>query len=637
MSMIRRKKYVVLGAAMSVALATCGSGKLNTVNNDTYNTNYVVETTSQTMDDVTADTNEVAYTEKMLTDLSTSLDVKAKDVYKDETVYAFADNEGNIETVIVNEHLKNENGDAVLTDKTDLDNITNIKGYEEYSLDGDTITWEADGKDIYYQGTTDKELPVTVSVKYFLDGKEMAADEIAGKSGKVTIRYEYKNTATIDADGTKVKVPFVAITGLMLDEKFTNVTVVNGKSIEEGNSNIVIGYALPGMSENLGVDAEETGIPEYFEVTADVTDFSLEMGLTLVTSGSSIDIGGEIDFSMLDELIGTVADATGQLSDGSTELSDGASTLYAKMGEFVDGLTTMKAAVNLLSTNVDSLVDGVGKIDAGAQQINVGMTQLNTTLKTPMTDKEKQEIAQTVSSQFAPGTDNYNKIMTSVQSKLGTMETNIYKGLRYNADGSDSPLYSSLCLAGTQGGLTPEQSAAQADATLHSYAQAIASQAGAEVGNVVIAACTESASQGACLGVENTKKKIAESIQPLVVGASDLAAGTSELNSNMPALSDGIDKIVAGMGQLYAGATQLEQGAGKLSDGANTLMNGITTFNEQAVMGIVNAYNGDVKGFTDSVTAMFKAATEYDTFTLTDENKAATTKFIIKTEGVYAE
>lgn len=652
MSIKRKKKYIVLGAAMAVCVATCGSESFSAADRQDYEGEYVVETSSEenTADMVAHDSTEASYAEKILTDLGNSLELEEKDVYKDETVYAFADNQGNVNTVLVNEHLKNPKGAPVLTDKTDLKDITNLKGYEEFTLDGDIITWQAEGQDIYYQGTTDKELPVSVSVRYFLDGRELPADEMAGKSGKVTIRYEYTNKETITVDGTEVKVPFVAITGIMLDERFTNVSVVNGKSIQEGNTNIVLGYALPGMAENLGVDAASTGIPEYFEVTADVTDFSIEMGLTLVTSGSSFDVGGELDLSMMDQLMNTVEDAGGQLSDGSTQLSDGASTLYSKMGDFVDGLTTLKAAVNLLSTEVGNLVDGVGKIDAGAQQINVGMSTLDTTLNTPMTEQEKAEIAQAVGAQFAPGTAYYNQISSqAAQAFKNTMtSTEVVNSMSavliYEFDQNGNmvyengvPKYSALYLQLFSDGLSDEQIKAMLGQYAGALAQGVANKAAATIGDNVVAACSDSASQGAVLGAESAKKKIAASIQPLVDGASDLAAGTNELNGSMPKLTDGIAKLLAGINKLAAGASQLEDGAGQLSEGATTLMEGINTFNEQAVESIVNAYNGDVKVFAENVSAMVKAATEYDTFTLIDEGKAGTTKFIIKTEGVYAE
>ena len=123
---------------------------------------------------------------------------------KVETVYVTADASGSVNDVIVSEWLKNATASSELTDTTELKDIVNVKGDESFTENGDgTVTWNADGSDIYYQGTTDKELPVDMKITYTLDGKEISPADLAGKSGKVTIRFEYENKAkqTVDVDG----------------------------------------------------------------------------------------------------------------------------------------------------------------------------------------------------------------------------------------------------------------------------------------------------------------------------------------------------------------------------------------------------------------------------------------------------
>lgn len=110
--------------------------------------------------------------------------------------------------------------------------------------------WDAEGNDIYYQGSTTKALPVDVSVSYKLDGKTMSAKEIAGKSGRVTIRFDYKNNQyeMVDIGGKKEKiyVPFAMLTGIELDDdKFSNVEVTNGKVVNDGTMTVVAGLAFP--------------------------------------------------------------------------------------------------------------------------------------------------------------------------------------------------------------------------------------------------------------------------------------------------------------------------------------------------------------------------------------------------------
>ena len=113
---------------------------------------------------------------------------------KEQTVYVNADENGNSQDVIVSNWLKNQGNEQELTDKTNLTDIQNVKGDETFEQKSDgTIVWNTDGGDIYYQGKTQEELPVSVKLTYYLDGKEISAKDLAGKSGKLKIRIDYEN------------------------------------------------------------------------------------------------------------------------------------------------------------------------------------------------------------------------------------------------------------------------------------------------------------------------------------------------------------------------------------------------------------------------------------------------------------
>ncbi len=137
---------------------------------------------------------------------------------KAETVYVMADASGAANEIIVSEWLRNQRGASVLEDFSNLTDIENVEGYEEFTKNSDgSLTWQADGADIYYQGKTDAKLPVGVSLSYKLDGKEIAADELAGKSGRVTIRFDYTNNLTaetmVNGKEETIAVPFAMISG----------------------------------------------------------------------------------------------------------------------------------------------------------------------------------------------------------------------------------------------------------------------------------------------------------------------------------------------------------------------------------------------------------------------------------------
>ena len=115
---------------------------------------------------------------------------------KEETVYVKTDANGEEKTVIVSDWLKNFSGEAKIKDATDLTDVENVKGNETYKRGKkDSITWNANGKDIYYQGTSDKNLPVSMKVTYYLDGKEISPDDLAGKTGHLKMEVKYTNTS----------------------------------------------------------------------------------------------------------------------------------------------------------------------------------------------------------------------------------------------------------------------------------------------------------------------------------------------------------------------------------------------------------------------------------------------------------
>ena len=210
---------------------------------------------------------------------------------KDETVYVIAGADGSVKKIIVSDWIKNALGSSSLTDKSELGDVTNVKGDESYTMNGDNLrVWDAAGNDIYYRGNIDKDIPVKLSVSYTLDGKAISAADIAGKSGKVTIRFDYENrqyeTVSIDGKEEKIYVPFAMLTGILLDnDNFTNVEVSNGKYINDGDRTAVVGIALPGMAENLALKGENAEvIPDYVEIKADVKNFELQNTVTIATN-----------------------------------------------------------------------------------------------------------------------------------------------------------------------------------------------------------------------------------------------------------------------------------------------------------------------------------------------------------------
>ena len=478
-----KSKYIVRVVAGVLTIALVGTGiGATAVFAEKDSTAVTAEADSTT--DSSKDADDIA--DKLMDSVS----LKDNDADKDESVYLISDANGNVNKTIVVDHLKNKDKKDTLEDASNLSDIENVKGKEKFTQSGDKLTWQAGGKDIYYQGTATAEPPVTQKVTYYLDGKEISPEDLAGKSGKVKIRFDYTNTTsyteTVNGEKQTVSVPFAAVTGLVLGDGFENIEVTNGKAEVSDSSSVVLGYALPGLKNSLGIKDKDldgdVNIPEYMEMTADVENFSMPAAMTFVVNASDYVSTDGIDTSDLDDMINDLKDASTQLQDGSKTLAegtdtlaDGLSTLQNKLGTFAsgvgtlqsglktytDGVSTLSGGLNTLGNSTGALVSGADKLNSGAGQLasgsatlkdrlksytdgaselQAGINKLYNTLDAGLTDKQKAKIQKTA----------VESVQDSFKGETGvTVQKTIYAGLRYQTDDNgnvigDGDLYTSL-------------------------------------------------------------------------------------------------------------------------------------------------------------------------------------------------
>ena len=398
-----KSKYIVRVVAGVLTIALVGTGIGATAVFAEKNSTAVTAEADSTTDS-SKDADDIA--DKLMDSVS----LKDNDADKDESVYLISDANGNVNKTIVVDHLKNKDKKDTLEDASNLSDIENVKGKEKFTQSGDKLTWQAGGKDIYYQGTATEEPPVTQKVTYYLDGKEISPEDLAGKSGKVKIRFDYTNTTsyteTVNGEKQTVSVPFAAITGLVLGDGFENIEVTNGKAEVSDSSSVVLGYALPGLKDSLGIKDKDldgdVNIPEYMEMTADVKNFLMPAAMTFVVNASDYVSTDGIDTSDLDDMINDLKDASTQLQDGSKTLAegtdtltDGLSTLQSKLGTFAsgvgtlqsglktytDGVSTLSGGLNTLGNSTGALVSGADKLNDGAGQLASGSATLKDGLK----------------------------------------------------------------------------------------------------------------------------------------------------------------------------------------------------------------------------------------------------------------
>lgn len=534
-----KSKYIVRVVAGVLTIALVGTGiGATAVFAEKDSTAVTAEADSTT--DSSKDADDIA--DKLMDSVS----LKDNDADKDESVYLISDANGNVNKTIVVDHLKNKDKKDTLEDASNLSDIENVKGKEKFTQSGDKLTWQAGGKDIYYQGTATEEPPVTQKVTYYLDGKEISPEDLAGKSGKVKIRFDYKNTTsyteTVNGEKQTVSVPFAAITGLVLGDGFENIEVTNGKAEVSDSSSVVLGYALPGLKDSLGIkDGDLDGdvnIPEYMEMTADVKNFSMPAAMTFVVNASDYVSTDGIDTSDLDDMINDLKDASTQLQDGSKTLAegtdtltDGLSTLQSKLGTFAsgvgtlqsglktytDGVSTLSGGLNKLNSNVPTLSNGITTLNSSAKSLNDGVALLNATVSAKFTDSEKKTLLDQVHSTLE---SQKSEIEKQAQTTVASQKTAIQKQAQSAVDlqKTDIQKQAQSTVADQKEDIEKKAQAAVDDQKeqIKSVAAETVKQQETEIKNQAASAVEQEFTSGKTDYITNEAKKQLASIKPVI-------------------------------------------------------------------------------------------------------------------------
>ena len=623
----------------------------------------------------------------------------AQKISKDESVYVNADESGATTKITVSNWLKNAGINGTINDESDLKDIQNVKGDETFTQNGDDVQWSAGSNDIYYQGTTDKELPVGVEIKYELDGKEIAAKDLLGQSGKLKITVSYtnksKSTQTINGEKQEMYTPFVMATGIILpDDKFSNVEVDDGKIINEGSNNIVVGFGMPGMAESLDLDEDAADkLPEGFTVTADVTDFSIGNTITFASPSilSDLELDDIDDLDDLENKLEKLVDSSEDLVDGSKKLSnkmgeledkfddyqDGEKSLNKGIKDLVNGGATLKKGVKDYTDGVDTLAKGTQKYVNGAKQITDGNQKLYEAVKDmPSSYKEFSDglqaytkgvdtLADTkTAKQLTDGADAVTAGIGTLNENLGKLESSYdnYKlladGLKAQAAQISDPTQKATILAyvqkleelyqGQKASVGALVSATNKESTLKSGA----SQVAAGIKKVMTGAQTLS---GNSATLRSADQKLTSSIATLTASVKKLSEGSKTLSSNdrkllagakkilkaSKSVKSGSDKLINGANKLKKGSNKLHKatgkvsdGIGKLSDGADDLYEGMDKFDQKGIQKLNNVYEDDIKTLKTRLEKLTDMSKDYTNFSGLSKGMDGKVKFVIETAEV---
>ena len=544
---------------------------------------------------------------------------------KEETVYVKAEADGTVRDIVVSDILRNGTGAESITDRSELSGIKNVKGKEGFQKREDgTLVWQADGKDIYYQGETKKELPVEVKITYYLEGEQIEPSKLAGKSGNVRIRFDYVNhetqTVMVSGEERTISTPFAVMTGLFLDEeKFMNVEMENGRVISDGSRIMAGGVAIPGLADSIALseveDLEDPDIPEYLELTAYTTDFELPLTMTAVTS----DFAEEIDLDDMDsyedlkddmqelkDASEELVDGTHELVDGVVELQDGAQELYDGAVELDDGAKELKDGAVELDNGAFDLRDGALDLKDALKAYNAGLDTLVASMANA--DGNGNDIT-VVAGQLSDGVDQV--VDTTVRSVL--QQINGATGIEF----SDAKSF-----------LEFDASNAGPAADTISGAQAKIRQM------LVLKEGMASLSEGLTQVYGGVTTQLKPGAQQILDGARELYDGTKELKDGTEELLDGTTELKDGTVELLDGTVELKDGVQELYDGSIELRDGAGEFDRDGIQKLYDMVCGDLQKVIDRARAVVDAGEAYQSFTGLAPGMKGSVKFLIETEAV---
>lgn len=603
-----------------------------------------------------------------------ALPAKETEPKKEETVYVKANADGTVKEIVVSDILRNGNQTEVLNDRSDLSRIKNVKGEEAFQKREDgSLIWQANGNDIYYQGETKKTLPVEVKITYYLEDKEIKPEKLAGKSGNIRIRFDYINhetqTVMVGGEERTINTPFLAVTGLFLDEeKFVNVEMENGRVISDGSRIMAGGIAMPGLSESIALseieDMEDLDIPKYLELSAYTTDFALPLTMTAVTS----DFAEEIDLDELDSYedlkddMQELKDASVELVDGTHELVDGVIELKDGSIELYDGAVELDDGAKELDDGAKELHDGAVELDDGAYDLRDGALELKNALKTYNAGLDTLTAAMAnadgnghditvVANQLSAGV---NQVVDSVMaSTLSMVNANLAELSQFGIgpfESIDAFLAFDLQsvsgeLMGQMGGSVSGGNMEQMAAMLQEADQKIKA-AQAEVNttrtqlmtlkegmNGLFAGITQ-VYGGVTTQLKPGAEKILDGARKLYDGTKELKDGTEELLDGTVELKDGTVELKDGTTELLDGTIELKDGVQELYDGSIELRDGMEEFDEDGIQKLYDMVYTDVQKVIDRARAVVDAGKAYQTFTQLAPGMKGSVKFLIETEAI---
>ena len=578
---------------------------------------------------------------------------------KSETVYSNLDSNGKAYKTIVSTQLTNEDKLNEITDISNLLNIENTNGDETFKKEGNQVIWDSNGNNIYYKGESDKQLPVECKITYELNGEEISAEELKGKSGNVKIKINYTNNKKhiVSVNGKQVTMytPFIIVAGTKIDNaKNKNIQITNGKIVDNGESTLAVGIAMPGMQENIGISKNKIDIPEEIEISMETEDF--EMGnIIAVVAVKGIDEDLTSDLNSMYSQISELSNASNQIVAGANQLKDGTTELVNGVDQLKEGTGTAYAGSKQIKNEVEESTknlknDNTPAIDSKTLEAIKAQAMQSATLS----DEQKAGIA--AQAKAAATLSDAQKAGIAAQAKTGAELTDAQKtgiATQAKAAATFTVAQKEAIIAQAQSKYPVELTEAEKELIL-AISQNIAYQT-AETTALEVAQNTayqtaettalEVAQSTATQTAETTALTVAQSTATQTAGATATQTATqvgnqakqkftNQVVSQMSTLGSALNELTNGLETIDNGVSALAVGTNKLDNGALQLASGVKTFNDQGISKINNLVNGDLRNFASRLEKINELANEYNNYAGIQDGTEGEVRFIMIVDGI---
>ena len=570
------------------------------------------------------------------------------DFAKSENVYAVMNADGSIKSTTVSEHLYNANGLSGVTDVSSLTDIQNTESDAAFTQDGEKLVWNTDDTDVYYKGTTDRDLPISAKVTYTLDGVTDSLENLMGKSGHLTIQIDLTNneTGTVNVNGTDrtIVTPLITAVGVIFGEDASNVTAEHGVIESAAKSNVAAFVTLPGVKDSLsGLLPEDLStVEDYLQdsvtVEADVENLAApQIMLAAATSPDALGTDNVFDLDSINELtdgIQQLNDAMSQLMDGASQLVDGTSQLANGVLALLDGANTLNNGAAALDDGLGQLTNGLDTLSANNAALNAGAQQVadGVLASANKTLKEGGLIDEDMTwSNYEAVIDN---ILTMNDKTLAAGRRKIVRTVWEQAPSfKDSQLDLALYLSATKTNHDLEAALKlmqnYAPSMLCGLVQLLTSEDAKNTAKAELKYQVENSQDMA--DVRALKTSLSQ-IQFFVSSVNQYTAGVQTAADGAHSAKDGSAQLAAGTKTLYDGVNTLNTGAGQLNDGAGRLNDGLNQFNEEGISKLTGALDQDqLHGLKTVLDEMTDRLNDYTSFAGAPDDAESSVKFVYKT------